>query len=445
MEKTPKEVFEFDEQKLMRVGVNEVRPNTWNPKRKDNKEYEKVKESVQVNGLTQPIFVRENDNGETKYEILDGEHRHRAAKELGLEYIYIYNEGVVDDNLARSLTLWHEVSVSMDEDMLRPLVMELNKAGVEIPFNDLEVEMETEPEVEEDDFDTEGALEDIVEPFTKKGDVIHLGEHRLLCGDSTSLEDTIKLMNGTHADCLITDPPYNVAVSNSQGMTIQNDNMSSEDFIEFLDGAMSCASSALKKGGAFYVWFGDSEDVAFRQACNKNGLTVKQCLIWVKNSLNMGRQDYQWKHEPCLYGWKDGASHYFVDDRTQETVIEDKPNINKMDKNELKAYIRELWEGGIPTTIIRENKPFKNIDHPTMKPIKLIAREVRNSSRKGELVLDMFGGSGSTLIACEQLERKCYMMELDPKYCDVIIKRWQTLTGNSATVERDGQEIPFES
>lgn len=244
-------------------------------------------------------------------------------------------------------------------------------------------------------------------------------------------------MNGEEADCMVTDPPYNVAVSNSQGMTIENDNMSSSEFKTFINSAMKCASSALKKGAAFYVWYGDIEDVAFRTACTGNGLLVKQCLIWVKNGFTLGRQDYQWRHEPCLYGWKDGAGHYFLDDRAQDTVIEDKPNINKMSKDELKAYIKELLDEKLSTTIMREDKPLKNSDHPTMKPIKLLSRLIKNSTKQNQLVIDLFGGSGSTLVTCEQLNRKCYMMEYDPKYADVIVKRWEDLTGQKA-VKVDG-------
>lgn len=153
-----------------------------------------------------------------------------------------------------------------------------------------------------------------------------------------------------------------------------------------------------------------------------------------KNGFTLGRQDYQWRHEPCLYGWKEGASHYFLDDRAQDTVIEDKPNVNKMNKEELRAYVKELLDEKMATTILREDKPVKNSDHPTMKPIKLLARLVKNSTKQKELVLDLFGGSGSTLITCEQLNRRCNMMEYDPKYADVIIKRWEALTGQKATL-----------
>ena len=264
-------------------------------------------------------------------------------------------------------------------------------------------------------------------------DETEIHSHRLMCGDSTSEEDVAKLMNGEIADLVVTDPPYNVAIENSQGMTIKNDNMEKSQFLEFLTKAFNCLNISLKEGGAFYVWFASREHINFETALNKNGLQVRQELIWNKNSLILGRQDYQWKHEPCLYGWKDGDSHYFIDDRKQTTVIEDKkPDIKKMKKEEMQKLLEEIYSDKTSTTIINEDKPSVNDLHPTMKPIKLIARQVKNSSKVGEKVLDLFGGSGSTIITCEQLNRKCYTMEYDPKYVDVIINRWEQFTGKKA-------------
>ena len=238
---------------------------------------------------------------------------------------------------------------------------------------------------------------------------------------------------GVLADLVVTDPPYNVAIENSQGMKIQNDNMGSVQFQEFLTKAFANLNVSLKLGGAFYIWFASREHINFETALKENKLEVRQELIWNKNSLVLSRQDYQWKHEPCLYGWKDGEAHYFIDDRKQTTVIEDKKlDINKMKKEEMKSLLEDIFSDKVSTTIINEDRPNINDLHPTMKPIKLLARLIRNSSKMGELVLDLFGGSGSTLIACEQLNRKCYMMEYDPKYVDVIIDRWEHLTGKEA-------------
>lgn len=222
-------------------------------------------------------------------------------------------------------------------------------------------------------------------------------------------------------------------------MTIENDNMSGASFREFLSNAFECASASLKNGGAFYIWHADSETVNFRETAEENGLITKQCLIWVKNSFNFGRQDYKWKHEPCLYGWKEGAGHYFVEEYNHPTVIEDELDIDKMKKDELVELVKQMTQDNIPTTIIHENKPIKNDLHPTMKPLKLCGQLIRNSSKPHEIVLDLFGGSGSTMMVCQQLDRVCYMMEYDPRYVDVIINRWEALTGQKAIL-LEGEE-----
>ena len=246
-------------------------------------------------------------------------------------------------------------------------------------------------------------------------------------------------MNGETADLYLTDPPYNVDYTGKtkDALKIANDKMSDDNFYLFLRDAFAVANEVLKEGGAFYIWHADSEGFNFRRACRDIGWPIKECLIWNKNTMVLGRQDYQWKHEPCLYGWKEGEAHYFVDDRKQTTVFSDKEEINprKMKKEELVKFVEEILSDKISTTVINEDKPSASEMHPTMKPIKLIARQIRNSSRKGELIFDGFGGSGSTLIAAEQLGRRCYMCELDERYCDVIIQRWEALTGQKATKE----------
>lgn len=244
------------------------------------------------------------------------------------------------------------------------------------------------------------------------GKVYQLGEHRLMCGDSTDTGSVAILMDGQKADLLLTDPPYNVEiVGGSHGesiesrlkkgaLTIQNDKMSDGDFSDFLHKVFTAANIGMKEGACFYVWYASREVINFQSSLNDSGLEVKQELIWNKNSLVMGRQDYQWKHEPCLYGWKEGRSHKWYGDRKQTTVID-------------------------------FDRPSKSEDHPTMKPVELFAYQINNSTKSEDAVLDLFGGSGTTLIACEQLGRKCYMMELDPKYCDVIRKRyWKFKTGS---------------
>lgn len=287
-------------------------------------------------------------------------------------------------------------------------------------------------EVVEDDFDDEAAIEQ-PEPIAKLGDVYQLGEHFLMCGDSTDFIAVKKLCGEALMDLLVTDPPYNVAYEGKteDALTIENDNMDDAKFREFLKAAFACADGVMRPGAAFYIWHADSEGFNFRGACRDIGWTVRQCLIWNKNQMVLGRQDYQWKHEPCLYGWKDGAAHYFVDDRNLLTVLEEESELKKMSKAELINYILEIQEQ-TATTVINEVKPSRNGLHPTMKPLRLIERLVRNSSKKGENVLDLFNGSGSTLMVCEQLGRRYYGMELDPRYVDATIERWEEFTGKKA-------------
>lgn len=271
-----------------------------------------------------------------------------------------------------------------------------------------DVAEEEEPqEATEDDFDE--ATEEI-EAKVKFGEVWQLGEHRLMCGDSTKEECIKKLMGEEKAEMWLTDPPYNVAYEGKtkEKLKIDNDNMSSNVFRAFLVSAFVGARDVLCEGASFYIWFASREHINFEGALNDVGLFARQELVWAKNVMVLGRQDYQWKHEPCLYGWKEGRSHRWFNDRSQ-------------------------------TTILEFNKPSRNGEHPTMKPIPLFAYLIKNSSKEGDLVLDNFGGSGTTLIACEQLNRKCRMMEFDPHYCDVIIARWEKLTGKKAEKIKDSE------
>lgn len=285
-------------------------------------------------------------------------------------------------------------------------------------------------DADEDDYSEEDAAN--APTRCNPGDVWLLGRHKLMCGDSTKEADVAKLMGGEQADLLLTDPPYNVDYQGGtkDKMKIANDNMDDMAFVGFLTDAFNCAIQAMRPGAAFYVWHSDSKGFEFRTALKEVGLTLRETLIWVKNALVLGRQDYQWRHEPCLYGWKEGAAHYFVDDRSQSTVIEDAGvDYRKLKKDELLKLVLQLTDVSIPNTVIYEDKPTKNDIHPTMKPVKLMARLTRNSTRQEQLVLDLFGGSGSTLIACEQINRRCFMMEYDPRYCDAILDRWEKLTG----------------
>lgn len=242
---------------------------------------------------------------------------------------------------------------------------------------------------------------------------------------------------GVQTDMYLTDPPYGVSYvgGTEDALTIENDDLQSEDLQNFLTLAFSAAEKALKPGGAFYIWHASRTISEFLSGLQAAGMDVRQTLIWVKSQLTLGRQDYQWQHEPCLYGWKNGPDHYFTETRTETTVIQDakRVNLNSLKKDELKDLCKRLIdESEPPSTVIYEQKPVRNGEHPTMKPVDLFGRLIRNSTRPGESVLDTFCGSGTSVIACEQLNRKCYAMELDPRYCDVIIDRWETFTGKKA-------------
>lgn len=245
---------------------------------------------------------------------------------------------------------------------------------------------------------------------TVLGDVWVLGKHRVMCGDSTSVDAMQTLVQGQLVDMWLTDPPYNVAYEGGtkEKLTIQNDSMGDDQFRQFLRDACVTADTVMKPGAVFYIWHADSEGYNFRGACHDANWKVRQCLIWKKSSIVMGRQDYHWKHEPCLYGWKDGAGHLWAADRKQ-------------------------------TTILEFEKPSRNGEHPTMKPVALFEYQMLNNTKGGDIILDSFGGSGTTLLAAEKNGRHSRLMELDPKYCDVIVKRWQEFTGQKATLESSGQ------
>ncbi len=293
-------------------------------------------------------------------------------------------------------------------------------------------------------------LDEVSDPITYPGDVWELGKHRLVCGDSTKDNAYIALMGefetGEFANLIITDPPYNVDYEGTAGK-IMNDSMSSSAFYRFLRASFDQMIQNLVPGGSVYVFHADSEGRNFRNAFEDAGFLMKQCLVWVKNALVLGRQDYQWIHEPCLYGWKPGEAHYFVNDRSQTTVFKEEPvDFTKMKKEELLKFIQEhLVKEDIPTTVIYEDKPKKNDMHPTMKPVKLLSRLMINSSRKGAIVLDPFGGSGSTLIAAELTGRIARLIEMDPRYADVIVKRYYMTTGkDDIKLIRGGKEVPKE-
>lgn len=414
--------------KIKNLPITELKPYENNPRINDAA-VPAVAESIRQFGFKQPIVIDKNN------VIVCGHTRYKAAKKLGLKTVPC----VVADDLTEEQIKAYRLAdnkvgelASWDMEMLNA---ELESIG-DIDMGDFGFELESDcvpDEGEEDDYDIDKGLTQ--EPRVHYGEIWQLGRHRLMCGDSTKEEDVDALMAGEEADLLITDPPYNV---NYQGGTkeklkIENDSMDNVAFLEFLQMAFQNANKSMRAGAPFYVYYASRQHINFETAINNAGMQVRQQLIWVKNALIIGRQDYQWRHEPLLYGWKEGAAHYFIDDRTQTTVIEDeRPEFKKMRKDDLVRLLEDIFSDKTSSTIIHEDKPVRNAEHPTMKPIKLLARHVKNSSKIDDLVLDIFGGSGSTLIACEQLRRSCNMMEYDERYASVIVDRWESFTGKKA-------------
>ena len=420
---------------IKKAKISEIKVNPNNPRLIKDDKFKKLVKSIKDFPEMldiRPIVVNKD------MIILGGNMRYKACKEAGLKEVPIIitdlteeqqREFLIKDNTSGGEWDWNMIANEWD-------VEQLAEWGLDVP---LDFETELEAEAKEDDFAVpEGGIEtDIV-----LGDLFEIGEHRLLCGDSTQVDTWQKVMNEKLCDMVMTDPPYNVAYvgKTKESLTIDNDNMSNSEFYQFLYDFYTALGSYTKKGGAWYVWHADSEGANFRQAMKDAGIMVKQCLIWVKNSMVMGRQDYQWKHEPCLYGWKEGAAHYFTNERTHTTVIEDKIDVRKLTKDQMKKMLIDIMSDKNKTTIINCDKPFRNAEHPTMKPILLLAPLIQNSSKEKEIVADGFLGSGSTMVASHQLKRKCYGMELDPKYCQVIVDRMKKLD-DTLVIKRNGIKI----
>jgi len=374
---------------IERIDIRSLVPNEKNPRKISPTQMDKLKKSILE--FPEMLEIRPIIVDET-LTVLAGNMRLQALLQLEWEqvpYIQVNNltpeqkkEFIVKDNLSYGEWEWDSLVAEWGQDLLLDW-------GLDVP-----TEFKTIPEGEEDDFD-------IVVPEETNiviGDVIEIGPHRLLCGDTTVGDDWEKLMAGNLADLVLTDPPYNVAYEGgtSEKLTIQNDSMGDDEFYKFLYDSFVNLNLVTKKGGGWYVWHADRESINFRKALSDAGVLVKQGLIWNKNSMVLGRQDYQWKHEPCLYGWKEGAPHNWYSDRKQ-------------------------------TTILDFDRPARNAEHPTMKPIPLFSYLINNSSKKGDIVIDGFLGSGTSMVACHQMGRVCYGIELDPKYCQVIIDRMKNL------------------
>lgn len=421
--------------------VAELKPYERNAKQHDEKQVANVMESIKQFGFAQPVVVDKNDI------LIIGHCRLIAAKRLGLRTVpTVKLEELTEEQAQKLRLLDNKLNESpWDLELLAEDIPELDWSGFDI---DWEIEQMGDEAV--DIVETE-VPEEPEEPEAKPGDIYQLGNHRLICGDSTDPEVLRKLMDGAAADLFLTDPPYNVdyeekekallkvrpnaRVAKGQKTEIKNDAMDGDSFRAFLVAAFEAANEVLKPGAAFYIWHSTSEEINFWKAAETAGLRVRQVLVWVKQHFVLGRQDYQWIHEPCLYGWTEGAAHYFINDRTQSTVLEYPEDLKKLKKEELIAIIEKINQE--PVSVIKHDKPNKSALHPTMKPTELMADLIKNSSRPGENILDTFGGSGTTLMAAEQLGRRCFMVELNPVYIDVIIKRWEEYTGKKA-VKIDG-------
>lgn len=391
------------------VPIAAIVPYENNP-RKNSEAVKYVVNSIREFGFKIPMVLDANN------VIVCGHTRFLAAKKLGMSEVpCTYADDLTEEQI-KAFRLADNKTAEFAEWDIDKLTIELQELpdinmadfGFLDDIADLqeaaEITEDTPPEVEEG------------EPITIPGDLWLVGQHRLICGDSTKPEDVERLMDGQKADLFLTDPPYNVDYTGGtkDALKIMNDNMDDASFRKFLQDAFARANEVMRAGAVFYIWHADSEGYNFRGACKDVGWQVRECLIWNKSSLVLGRQDYQWKHEPCLYGWKDGAPHLWASDRKQTTVLDfDKPLASKL--------------------------------HPTMKPVSLFAYQLGNNTHEGDAVLDLFGGRGTTLIACEQLGRRAFTSELDPKYCDVIVKRYINLKGSEdgVFVLREGTKIPY--
>lgn len=402
---------------IIMMPIKDVHPYPNNP-RVNRDAVDKVAASLRSFGFRQPIVV------DRDYVIIAGHTRLEAARRLRLKEVPVLiaddltEEQVrayrLADNKTAEFSLWD--MDKLGDELADILDIDMEEFGFDLS------EFEEPPEVVEDDFEPELPEE----PKAKQGDIYQLGRHRLMCGDSTSVDDVERLVGGAKIDMLLTDPPYNVNIEESAGK-IMNDNMDSDSFRTFLRDAFLTARCVMKPGAVFHIWYGESEAYNFRGACAEAGLTIRQQLIWVKSQATIGRQDFQHQYEsvltgdnfldsemeergyePCLYGWKDGKGHNWYKKRKERDVL-------------------------------FFDKPRSSVDHPTMKPILLFDYEMQCNTRKDDAVLDLFAGSGTTIMAAEQNGRTAYCMELDPRFVDVIVKRWEAFTGEEAVLLR-GEE-----
>lgn len=423
--------------KIVKRKISELKPYENNAKIHTPEQVAQIKESIRQFGFNDPIAIDEHDM------VIEGHGRLLALQDMGeTEVECIPLEGLTDEQKRAYIHIHNQLTMNtgFDLDILEQELRSIE--GIDMGFFGFDLDFTIDADFDFDD--GESAQQELeakvaaAEPRAQKGQLWQLGRHRLMIGDSTSTADVDRLTGGAAMDLCVTDPPYNVDYvgKTADALTIQNDSMDEHTFYNFLLGFYQQMLRALKPGGSYYIFHADSAGLTFRAALREAGGQIKQNLIWVKNCLVLGRQDYQWRHEPCLYGWKDGAGHYFVNDRTQTTVFENTADPESMSREELvqlATFLLAKMEA-IHSSIIREKKPARSELHPTMKPVPLCAKLIQNSSKRGDNVIDFFGGSGSTLMACEETGRNCYTLELDPKYADVILTRWEEATGERAVL-----------
>jgi site-specific DNA-methyltransferase (adenine-specific) len=397
---------------LETIQIDALIPYARNSRTHSDGQVAQIASSIKEFGFTNPVLI---DGGGG---IIAGHGRVLAARKLGMSEVPCIRLDHLTEAQKRAYVIADNrlaLNSGWDTEMLKVEFADLQELGFDLELTGFDLDEIKEllaPVGTEGLTDPDDAPPLPEHPRTVPGDIWVMGKHRLLCGDSTSMDDLAKLTDGQLVDMWLTDPPYNVAYEGKtkEALTIKNDEMGDDQFRQFLRDAYTAADTVMKPGAVFYIWHADSEGYNFRGAAQDAGWKVRQCLIWKKSSMVMGRQDYHWKHEPCLYGWKEGAGHLWAADRKQ-------------------------------TTILEFEKPTRNGEHPTMKPVALFEYQLLNNTKGGDQVLDSFGGSGTTLIAAEKNGRVARIMELDPKYCDVIVKRWQDFTGKIATHAETGE--PF--
>lgn len=399
------------------ISIDKLVPYVNNARTHSAEQIIKLRSSLREFGFVNPIII------DRDFNVIAGHGRLMAAKEEGINEVPCVFADFLTDAQKKAYILADNrmaMDAGWDDELLKIEMEELQNLGYDLEFTGFdEKELADlfgvdDKEVKEDEFDLTAALEKA--SFVERGDVWFVGKHKLMCGDATSSEDVAKLMEDKKANLILTDPPYNVAFKSSDGLTIQNDSMDNNDFYEFLYLSFKNMADHLENGGAAYVFHADTEGLNFRKAFIDAGFHLAGCCIWVKDSLVLGRSDYQWQHEPVLYGFMQNGKHPWYSDRKQ-------------------------------TTIWNFDKPKKNSNHPTSKPLDLLAYPINNSTQANAIVIDTFGGSGSTLMACEQMNRICYTMELDEKYASVILRRYVEDTNDSENVYviRNGEKIPYSS